>query len=157
MPNKTMNRISYLVRDARYGGRGGTVGGLYSVEHGDGSEECAVVVKYRGTAVATLFQTGEYAGCVRLQTGGWRTMTTKAVMNAALWETPYSVYQKQGVWYVERAGFLTVVEYRDGMMLGAGEWPTTIAERERDVSIRRGKLVKAAREHAAEAAARAGV
>ena len=60
---------------------------------------------------------------VTLNTGGWKTMSTKRVINRALQLTygrtaPY-ISQRKDVWYVnfEDGSF---VEFKDGMVLGGG-------------------------------------
>ena len=59
----------------------------------------ATCVKYHNTTVFKLSPTGN---SVTLNTGGWRTATTKLRMNQALnqFGIPLSVYQKDGQWYV---------------------------------------------------------
>lgn len=53
-------------------------------------------------------------GCVVLNSGGWRTVTTKARINSY---APCQVYQRQGQWRVVFQG--TVHRFRDGMRLQA--------------------------------------
>lgn len=67
-------------------------------------------------------------GAVTLDSGGWRTVTTRARMNAWL-PDGWQVWQTGGIWYVGRRGGETF-PYADGMVLhpdgtvdGAGEDP----------------------------------
>lgn len=57
-----------------------------------------VSVRYHSTEVVRVAADGT----VTLNTGGWRTVTTKARMNQAANEfgLPYSVYQEKGDWFV---------------------------------------------------------
>lgn len=79
-----------------------------------------VVVSYRGTAVAQFYSNST----VKLQTGGYHTVTTKAVINAALWgaRAPFSVYQQDFSWYVHLDGTELNTKngglpFKDGMRL----------------------------------------
>lgn len=109
--NQRMTRIAQLTRKALDGHKGGFVSHAYQVvrlPHGN------VQVIYRGTVVASFSRSGS---SVVLQTRGWFTPTTKAVINAALAHTPYSVYQKDWEWFV--CGFADghIENFREGMML----------------------------------------
>lgn len=52
------------------------------------------VYKYRDTAIVTITPDGKTI----LNSGGWRTMTTKEKMDT--YATPYRIYQRGGLWYV---------------------------------------------------------
>lgn len=57
----------------------------------------AVVLIYHITVVATYTR----YGAIILDSGGWLTSTTKARLNAALRDTPYSVVQRDYRWYIQ--------------------------------------------------------
>ena len=63
--------------------------------------EIHTIVRYHETPVVIVTPTK-----IILNTGGWRTPTTKTRMNQAAnqWELGYSVYQHKGEWYVDYAG-----------------------------------------------------
>jgi hypothetical protein len=69
-------------------------------------------VWYHKTAVVTFT-----ANTIELNSGGWRTNTTKLRMNqtAAQFNLPFSVYQKKGEWFVTFKG--ETVPFHDGMCL----------------------------------------
>lgn len=64
---------------------------------GQGVAGCTEYI-YHSTSVAKIFDDG----VVVLNSGGYRSNTTKLAMNQALNERglPFSVYQKKGEWYV---------------------------------------------------------
>lgn len=57
---------------------------------------------------------------VTLNSGSWRTATTKVAINRALAQIPrakgYAVVQKKGVWYVSKPDN-SLVEFTDGMSI----------------------------------------
>lgn len=57
-----------------------------------------VVVTYRGTKIVERLPNGE----IILNTGGWKSVTTKRKMNQAAnqFGLDYQVFQVKGVWYV---------------------------------------------------------
>lgn len=55
-------------------------------------------------------------GSVILNSGGWKTVTTKDRMNYHL-PVGYSLYQERGLWYVVRQEDRTRVAYFDGIMV----------------------------------------
>lgn len=69
-------------------------------------------VVYQRTAVVRF--TPEW---IELDSGGWRTVTTKTRMNQASnqFELGYSVYQKGGEWFVDFKG--ETGPFEDGMIL----------------------------------------
>lgn len=69
-------------------------------------------VKLHQTIVAEKTKQG-----VTLNTGGWRTVTTKTAMNNALkqWGYPQRIYQKNHQWYIGDT------EYHDGMIVSKQE------------------------------------
>ena len=71
-------------------------------------------------------------GVTTLDSGGWRTATTKVAMNTALRQLHQgriAVYQEKGRWYVATpSGDL---EYFDGMVIGGGSGiPFTVLNRQ---------------------------
>jgi hypothetical protein len=54
---------------------------------------------------------------ITLDSGGYRTTTTKDRMNRALTGTPYMVYQKKGDWFVRDADNDKEIPFTDGMSL----------------------------------------
>ena len=62
-------------------------------------------VRYHDTDVVTFDSKS-----IVLNTGGWRSFTTKARMNQASnqFDLGYSIYQCRGEWYVARLGILPV-------------------------------------------------
>jgi hypothetical protein len=86
--------------------------------HPDGTLKA---VTYHRTEVVYRYQSGE----VILNSGGWRTVTTKLRMNQAARQfgLPYGVFQKKGEWYVgrhDKNGGYTKGEdekFRDGMVI----------------------------------------
>jgi hypothetical protein len=61
-------------------------------------------------------------GVITLNSGGWRTPTTKTRMNqvANAWELGFNVYQKDFEWYVSMADG-EVREFADGMTFARNE------------------------------------
>lgn len=58
---------------------------------------------------------------VILNSGGWRTVTTKTRMNQAAnqFGLGYGVYQRKGEWFVDTPDGQTL-EFKDGMMIDRG-------------------------------------
>lgn len=105
--NNTMKRIADTVRRCLKGENTHMKTPLYSVcRDGESIEVC-----YRGTCVAQIVGPD-----VLLRAWGWRTVTTKRVMNAALWGagTHAYVYQKAWEWYVSTPNEPDR-EYEEGM------------------------------------------
>lgn len=76
----------------------------------DGVSRDGIGVQYHQTVVAA-----KYGNIVRLNSGGWRTATTKLRMNqfANQYGLAYGVYQKDYNWYVSTKD--GDVEFYDGM------------------------------------------
>ena len=72
-------------------------------------------VTYHATAVVTVAADGT----VTLNSGGWRTATTKARMNQAANQLGlgFSVYQEKGDWYVRNLDWDNPIPFKDGMTL----------------------------------------
>lgn len=68
---------------------------------------------YRGTAVVGVYMDGS----IRLNSGNWRTATTKRAMNQASNQDAlgFSVFQKAREWFVTWRG--ETVPFEDGMFL----------------------------------------
>jgi hypothetical protein len=81
-------------------------------------------VQYHATVVA---KRGAGGGTVTLNSGGWRTVTTKARMNQALrtWnpDKHWGVFQRKGEWFVSFYSgaptheHINEMEYHDSMVL----------------------------------------
>ena len=116
--NATMQRVSDLTKRAIAEGKGGNVSN-YGV-----TVSCGVVrVAYRGTEVFTLTNRNGYRSA-ELNNGGWQTMTTKNVINAALQgaSSRYRVYQRDWAWYVDAfPEWEAEREYTNGMTLSMAE------------------------------------
>ena len=71
------------------------------------------VVKYHKTDVVKFDERR-----IILNSGGWRTVTTKTRMNqaSAQFGLGYGVFQEKGLWYVENKG--EVLDFFDNMTLG---------------------------------------
>jgi len=72
-----------------------------------------LAIKLHGTVVVTLFRDG----MVKLNSGGWRTATTKARINQF---SPVSVYQTAGEWFAyvpNGQGGFEKQPFEDGMMV----------------------------------------
>lgn len=78
----------------------------YQVEGGDR------VIRLHNTDIIVKMPDGR----IKLDTGGWRTVTTKARMNDL---TPYQIRSDRGVWYVQGnvGGEVRKTPYYDGMVL----------------------------------------
>ena len=72
-----------------------------------------LIVRYHKTAIVKR----DNAGVITLNSGGWRTVTTKRKMNQASHQfgLGYGVFQKDFDWYVDFNG--ATVEFEDGMEL----------------------------------------
>lgn len=75
----------------------------------------AIGVSLHGTVVVAFMRDGSIA----LNSGGYRTPTTKARINSALRDTHYRLAQKAGRWIVWSMFGGTVGEFRDGMTVKA--------------------------------------
>ena len=67
-------------------------------------------IKLHNTIVVEYFPDGK----VRLDSGGWETITTKQRINAY---SPVSVYQEKWRWYVSVPGNEKPINFKDGMVL----------------------------------------
>lgn len=75
----------------------------------------SIGVSLHGTVVVAFEDTGKIA----LNSGGYRTATTKARINSALRETHFRVAQKAGRWIVWSMFGGTVGAFHDGMTVKA--------------------------------------
>lgn len=77
-----------------------------------GDSKC--IMMYR-TCIVAVNNSG-----ITLNSGGWRTPTTKVAINRALDQIPQTkgcqVFQKYGVWYLSKADG-TKIEFKDGMTI----------------------------------------
>lgn len=74
------------------------------------TEAGVTFVRYHATDVVAFT-----ADRITLNSGGWRTATTKARMNQTAQEfgLPFSVFQNKGEWFVTIG--VKIVEFKDGM------------------------------------------
>jgi hypothetical protein len=58
-------------------------------------------------------------GVITLNSGGYRTVTTKTAINRAFSQLnlAYGVLQKKGQWFVSKRGQTELIEFNDGMKL----------------------------------------
>lgn len=73
----------------------------------------SIGVKLHATYVVVIHADGTYT----LNSGGWRTVTTKSRINQF---SPAYVYQDDGEWYVNDGGFGNRVAFEDGMRVRPG-------------------------------------
>ena len=87
-----------------------------SVEY-NSNTNCSTVVLYN-TAIATYDHNTQ---ALKLNTGGWSTVTTKSRLNAILSEliTGASVFQRDFIWFLNYNN--QTVDFFDGMILSQGE------------------------------------
>ena len=80
-------------------------------------------VTYHATAVVTL----DPYGTITLDSGGWRTATTKTRMNqtARAFNLPFSVSQRAGEWYVHLIECGEELNFTDGMTISAAIYSDT--------------------------------
>ena len=71
------------------------------------------IYSYHRTAVVTRYEDGS----IRLDSGGWRTATTKTAMNQASYQGQlgFGVHQRDHVWFVTHGGIER--PFHDGMTL----------------------------------------
>lgn len=76
-------------------------------------ETGAINVRYHDTDVVRVFSDGS----IRLDSGGWRTATTKLRMNQAASQflLGFHVYQTNRQWFVQVAGQEAPFPFEDGM------------------------------------------
>lgn len=68
-------------------------------------------VEYNATSVAVFLPNGD----IRLNSGGWRTNTTKSRINAALNGTGWRVWQDDGEWFIGKVSENVKYTFSDGM------------------------------------------
>lgn len=82
------------------------------------------VIRFHHTNIITFYENGD----ITLNSGGWKTMTTKARMNAYL-PKRLGIWQERGIWYlvrdrVEHFPFQDgITIHQDGTVTGAGPDP----------------------------------
>lgn len=81
---------------------------IYLNPHENGS----IGVRLHETDVAIFYPDGRTV----LDSGGWRTATTKDRINAAL-PSPWQLYQERSVWYLTRGRDQEPIPYADGITL----------------------------------------
>lgn len=76
--------------------------------------DMGIGVQYHSTVVATYVR----SGVVKLDSGGWRTATTKLRMNqfsSQYCHNAFSVYQHKGEWFVHVGRDNQTLPFEDGM------------------------------------------
>lgn len=79
-------------------------------------------LKRRGEDIALLLHQTDVVtfkpnGDIVLNSGGWRTPTTKERINIGLVHTDYMVWQERGVWYLGNNGYNKTLVFADGMTI----------------------------------------
>lgn len=74
------------------------------------------VITLHATPIVTILPDNSYV----LNSGGWRTATTKNRINHCLYRE-VEIYQKDFVWWVESKEYPEVRPFRDGMIIQKGE------------------------------------
>lgn len=91
----------------------------------DAAGEPFIGIRYQNTTVVRAHQDGTFT----LNTGGWRTSTTKARINDF---SPARVYQKKGVWYLRYAlaegDSGTSVRFYDGIRVDTHGVPVEVTK-----------------------------
>ena len=80
-------------------------------------ENGRIAVRLHNTDVVTFDPNGD----VMIDTGGWKTVTTKSRMNQYL-PHPLRVYARDFNWYVSCGDKASEVEFEDGMVLCPKSW-----------------------------------
>jgi len=105
---RTTLRDSFTARPAPAGSSKPYIVGYSTFQYK--TEDGTLVTRQHNTDIVK-----ERKGIYTLDTGGWRTRTTKDRLNAF---TPYQVYSDKGIWYVQEAHWDgRKVPYYDGMVL----------------------------------------
>ncbi len=82
------------------------------------SEQGITTVRYHQTDV---FRYDTRAGKITLRSGGWESATTKVRINQCFnqYAPGFSLYQKNGTWYVWHRASDRLTKFRDGMSFQA--------------------------------------
>lgn len=85
------------------------------------NSKCIVSVVLHSTEIVRLDRRNNI---VTLNSGGWRTVTTKADINTALRQIPaydgWFLASKKGEWFLEHSATGKRVDFYDGITLGGG-------------------------------------
>ena len=82
---------------------------VYLEQRGD-----AIAVKYHDTDIVVYYPDGK----IKLSNGGWKTVSTKQNISTY---SPYSVYQRKGVWYIVTIPNAGARKFVNGMILPTPE------------------------------------
>lgn len=83
------------------------------VVEGNKIGEDGYAIRLHSTDIVTFYKDGS----VKLDSGGWQTVTTKARMNEILQPMGITIDQKKSVWYLRELGSATrTIKYFDGMI-----------------------------------------
>lgn len=120
---------------ARDKGAGRPVGNNTRLHYVDGTNGADIAVKLHNTDVVTIHSDGTYT----LNSGGWRTSTTKARINE---HSPARVYSKRGEWRIWRRDATGIDEewpFFDGIHVNADGCPVGLQpwRSERDEATRK--------------------
>lgn len=103
----------------------------------------AIAIRLHQTDVVTVFPDDS----IKLDSGGWRTVTTKERMNAWL-PTPWHLWTEKGVWYLGRRSDDTYL-YADGIVIEADGTVIGAIPHDPDYDKLVNQLKKRVREYAA--------
>lgn len=84
-------------------------------DESDIESESDIALRLHSTDVITF----KASGCLVLNSGGWKTVTTKARINAALRGSGHHVFQIDHRWYVSHPSWKTAIEFTDGLIIGS--------------------------------------
>lgn len=74
----------------------------------------AINLQYHQTFIATFFADGR----IKVNSGGYHTITTKQRINVAIAESGWSLYQQNFEWFLDRFdGTKPRVQFEDGLMI----------------------------------------
>lgn len=110
MANRIITSYTEALRMARGGRARKLANNTLLIENDDGS----FGVQLHSTQVVVFHADGR----IVLDSGGYTTTTTKRRMNAALADTPYTVFQRDFAWYLGRhtANGWVDLDFVDGMV-----------------------------------------
>ena len=97
----------------------------------DAIEPGTISIKLHGTYIVT-FHAG---GRIVLNSGGWKTVTTKARLNEF---TPFGISQRNGIWYVSRQGdWENTVIFQDNMSFHNGRFHGFLKDDNKEQKLRK--------------------
>lgn len=75
------------------------------------------IIVYHDTPIIHIFPDGRYL----LNTGGWRTASTKERLNTFLGDARVRIFQKDKKWWIESLRWPEVWEFKDNIKIKDGE------------------------------------